>query len=233
MIGLGAMGRSAPMFFADRHEAGRRLAAELMRFKGRRPVVLALPRGGVPVGFEIAQAIGAPLDLVLVRKIGAPGEAELAIGAIAEGSPPIRIIDAGLVAELGVPQAYIDQEVARQAAELERRRAAYLRGRRPAEIRDGTAIVVDDGLATGATMRAALSAVRHHHPAKLVLAVPVAPAEAIERLRGEVDDVVCLATPEDFFAIGQFYLDFRQVEDDEVIDLLDAAAARRAAPDPG
>jgi putative phosphoribosyl transferase len=221
------------MFFTDRHEAGRRLAAELTRFKGHHPVVLALPRGGVPVGFEIAQAIGAPLDLVLVRKIGAPGEAELAIGAIAEGSPPIRIIEDGLVAELGIPQRYIDQEVARQAAELERRRAAYLRGRRPAEIREGTAIVVDDGLATGATMRAALSAVRRRRPAKLVLAVPVAPAEAIERLRGEVDDVVCLATPEDFFAIGQFYLDFRQVEDDEVIALLDAAAGMRAVPDPG
>jgi putative phosphoribosyl transferase len=214
------------MLFTDRQDAGRRLAAELMRFKDSKPVVLALPRGGVPVGFEIARAIGAPLDVVLVRKIGAPGMSELAIGAIAEGEPLEKIIDDRIVAELDVPETYIDHEIARQAAEIERRRSRYLKGRVPVDIRGSTALVVDDGLATGATMRAALRAVRRRHPAKLVLAVPVAPTAAIEHLQREVDEVVCLATPEEFFAIGQFYVDFRQVEDDEVIALLEAASAK-------
>jgi putative phosphoribosyl transferase len=221
------------MYFTDRQDAGRRLAAELIRFKDRHPVVLALPRGGVPVGFEIAQALGAPLDLVLVRKIGAPGEAELAIGAIAEGTPPEKILDDRMVVELDIPQSYIDEEVSRQIAEIERRRTVYLGDRVRAKIRGSTAIVVDDGLATGATMRAALRAVRRRHPVMLVLAVPVAPAAAIERLRAEVDEVVCLSTPEDFFAIGQFYLDFRQLEDAAVVALVDAAHAMGAPASPG
>jgi putative phosphoribosyl transferase len=220
------------MLYSNRQEAGRRLAAELMRFKDHRPVVLALPRGGVPVGFEIAQALAAPLDVILVRKIGAPEQSELAVGAIVDGENLEQVIDRRIVAELGVPQAYLDQEIARQAREIERRRELYLKRRPPADLKKSTAIVVDDGIATGATMRAAVLAVRRRAPSRLVLAVPVAPASAIENLRPDVDELVCLATPEEFYAIGQFYLDFHQVSDDEVIALLERAAMRSSSQAP-
>lgn len=213
--------------FADRTEAGRRLADELLRFKGQRPVVLALPRGGVPVGFEIAKALAAPLDLVLVRKIGAPFQPELALGAVVDGSRPETVLNQDLIAELNVPASYLEAESARKLAEIEQRRSAYLAGRTRAEVRDRTAIVVDDGIATGATMEAALRATRRAEPRRLVLAIPVAPPDTIARLRSEVDDVVCLATPERFHAIGAFYRDFRQLSDDEVIHLLEAAAHRQ------
>jgi len=212
------------MLFENRQEAGRRLARELLHLKSRRPVVLALPRGGVPVGFEIASALEAPLDLVLVRKIGAPGMSELAVGAIAEGEELDKVIDEGIIAELGVTEAYLDEEIARQAREIERRRELYLKGRPAVDVRHRTALVVDDGIATGATMRVALRAVRRRGPEKLVMAVPVAPSHTIERLRAEVDEIVCLATPEDFRAIGLFYADFHQVGDEEVIALLDRSA---------
>jgi putative phosphoribosyl transferase len=220
------------MLFNNRQDAGRRLAGELMRFKDRRPVVLALPRGGVPVGFEIAQALGAPLDVILVRKIGAPDLSELAVGAIVDGENLEKVIDERIAAKLGVPQAYLDEEIARQAREIERRRELYLTGRPPADVRNSTAIVVDDGIATGATMRAALLAVRRRAPSRLILAVPVAPASAIEGLRPEVDELVCLATPEEFYAIGQFYLDFHQVSDDEVVTLLERAVSRSSTGAP-
>lgn len=212
------------MFFESRKDAGCRLAAELMRYRDRQPVVLALPRGGVPVGFEIALALNAPLDVVLVRKIGAPGMAELAVGAIVDGERLDKIIDDRIVAELAVPQAYLDKEIARQVGEIERRRKLYFKDRPPTAIGGHTAVVVDDGIATGATMRAALLAVRRRKPSSLVLATPVAPAATIARLRAEVDDVVCLSSPDDFLAIGQFYEDFHQVSDEEVIALLDRAA---------
>jgi putative phosphoribosyl transferase len=199
----------------------------MLPFRERRPVVLALPRGGVPVGFEIAQALAAPLDLVLVRKLGAPGMEELAIGAIVDGEQPQAVIDDALVAELSVPQAYIDKQIARQAAEIERRRRLYFKDRPPVPVRGQTALMVDDGIATGATMRAALLATRRRAPAHLVLAVPVAPAATVERLRAEADEIVCLETPEDFYAIGQFYADFHQLADAEVIDLLARAARGR------
>ncbi len=218
------------MLFANRQEAGRRLASALLRFKTQRPVVLALARGGVPVGFEIARTLAAPLDVVLVRKIGAPGCPELAIGAIVDGEHLEKIIEPAMVAELAVPQAYLDQEIARQLDEIERRRKLYFQDRPPADVRGATALVVDDGVATGATMRAALRAVRRRNPAKLVLSVPVAPPAAIEGLRQEVDEVVCLETPETFFAIGQFYRDFHQVSDEEVIALLKKAAPSPACP---
>lgn len=214
------------MLFSDRQEAGRRLAAELGRFKSAEPAILALPRGGVPVGFEIALALDAPLDVVLVRKIGAPGMSELAIGAIVDGEQLDKIIDRELVAELAVPQSYLDAEIARQAAEIERRRRVYFKGRAPVTVAGRTALVVDDGIATGATMRAALRAIRRRSPAKLVLAVPVAPPHTVEALRPEVDEIVCLATPENFYAIGQFYADFRQLDDEDVITLLDRAFRR-------
>ena len=216
------------MLFADRQDAGRRLAAALLRFKDRGPVVLALPRGGVPVGFEIATKLEAPLDVVLVRKIGHPWSPELAVGAIAEGVELEKVFNEDLVAELGVSRAYIDAEIGRQQREIELRRQRYFKGRSPVDLQQHTAIVVDDGIATGATMRAALRAVRRRTPAMLVLAVPVAPAKTIEALRAEVDEVVCLATPEDFGAVGYFYVDFRPVEDEVVIELLDRAAAERA-----
>lgn len=214
------------MLFRNRQDAGRRLAAELAHFKSAQPVILALPRGGVPVGFEIARALDAPLDVVLVRKIGAPGMSELAIGAIVDGEQLDKIIDSELVAELAVPQRYLDAEIARQAAEIERRRRVYFKTRAPVTVAGRAALVVDDGIATGATMRAALRAIRRRSPAKLVLAVPVAPEHTIEALRPEVDEIVCLATPEDFYAIGQFYADFRQLDDEDVVTLLDRALPR-------
>lgn len=217
------------MLFANRQEAGRRLASALLQFKAQRPVVLALARGGVPVGFEIAQTLAAPLDVLLVRKIGAPGSPELAIGAIVDGEHLEKVIDPKMVAVLAVPQSYLDQEVAEQTAEIERRRKVYFQDRTPADVQGATAIVVDDGIATGATMRAALRATRRRHPAKLVLSVPVASPTAIEALRGEVDEVVCLEAAQEFFAIGEFYRDFHQVSDEEVIALLRRAASARAA----
>jgi putative phosphoribosyl transferase len=220
------------MLFPNRQEAGRRLASALLHFKTQKPVVLALARGGVPVGFEIAQTLAAPLDVLLVRKIGAPGCPELAIGAIVDGEHLEKIIEPKMLAELAVPQSYVDQEIARQAAEIERRRKVYFQDRAPADIRGATALVVDDGIATGATMRAALRATRRRHPAKLVLSVPVAPLKAVEDLRGEVDEVVCLEKPEEFFAIGQFYRDFHQVSDEEVIALLKKAVLPAASKIP-
>ncbi len=217
------------MLFTNRHDAGRRLAAELSRFKTQKPVVLALPRGGVPVGFEIASALDAPLDLVLVRKIGAPGMSELAVGAVVDGEQLDKVIDHVSVAELGIPQSYLDAEIARQAKEIERRRQVYFKGRAPASVAGHAALVVDDGIATGATMRAALRAIRRRGPAKLVLAVPVGPVSTIDALRGEVDELVCLATPEEFYAIGQFYADFHQMSDEEVVALLDRALPRASA----
>jgi putative phosphoribosyl transferase len=214
------------MLFTDRVEAGRRLAAELGRFKEQKPVVLALPRGGVPVGFEIAMALAAPLEIVLVRKIGHPLSPELAVGAIADGEPLEQFIDERAVADLDVPKDYLDAEIRRQSREIDHRRRLYLKGRAPLDLRQRTALVVDDGIATGATMRAALRAVRRRGPARLVLAVPVAPAGTVDALRSEVDEVVCLSAPEDFGAVGFFYRDFRPVEDQVVVDLLDRAAAR-------
>jgi putative phosphoribosyl transferase len=220
------MRESEVTFFADRRDAGRRLAARLLTYKDAHPVVLALPRGGVPVGYEVAKQLGAPLDVVLVRKIGAPLQPELALGAIVEGNPVQRFINEDIVAALAVPKSFIEEEVARETGEIERRRSTYLRGRAPVAVRGRTAIVVDDGIATGATMRAALRAVRLREPSRLVLAVPVAPASTIDELRTEVDDIVCLLAPGDLGAIGFFYRDFRQLDDKDVIELLRDAANR-------
>ena len=217
------------MIFADRKDAGERLAKELERFKGRDPVVLALPRGGVPVAFEVAQALDAPLDLVLVRKIGAPLQPELAVAAVVDGEQTEIVTNEELVEELGLSQAWLREQAAREIEEIERRRRLYLADRERAAIEGKTAIVIDDGIATGATTRAALRAVRRRHPKHLVLAVPVAPAETVAALRADVDEVVCLATPFPFGAIGYFYTDFHQVGADEVRDLL-ARAGPPAGP---
>jgi predicted phosphoribosyltransferase len=208
------------MVFADRAEAGRRLAAALEKYGRSHPVILALPRGGVPVAAEIAQALGAPLDLLLVRKIGLPWQPELAIGAAVDGADPLIVRNEAIIAHSGVGEAEFQRACREEMAEIERRKARYLRGRARAPLAGRVVIVVDDGIATGATMKAALRAIRQRGPSKLVLAVPVAPADALAELRPEVDDLVCLDTPEPFDAIGYFYRDFSQVGDEEVIAIL-------------
>ena len=211
------------MIFKDRRDAGLRLAAKLQHVKDERPVVLALPRGGVPVGFEIARALDAPLDLLLVRKIGVPWQPELALGAVTDGAEPQTFIDRDLAAALAIPDDYIEQETARQVTELERRRRAYCADRPPLDIAGRTAIVVDDGIATGATMRVALQAARRRNPARLVLAAPVAAPDTIAKLRPLADEVVCVDTPEGLGAIGFYYADFHQVSDAEVTEILGRA----------
>jgi len=218
------------MKFRNRAHAGRLLAGELRRFEGPDAVVLALPRGGVPVGLEVARALQAPLDLVLVRKIGDPHQPELAVAAVVDGEKMEIVRNEDVIASRALPEGYVEQQAARQVEEIERRRRLYLGGRERAVVEGKTALVVDDGIATGATMRAALRAVRRRKPGHLVLAVPVAPPETVASLRREVDEVVCLATPDDFYAIGQFYVDFEQVDDDEVRELLERAGPPRAKP---
>lgn len=208
------------MTFQDRRDAGRRLADRLRHLAGDAAVVLALPRGGVPVAFEVAQALHAPLDLVLVRKIGAPGHEEYGIGAVVDGASPQVVLNEGIIADLSIPRSYVDAEIQRQLAEIERRRAAYLGGRASVPVTGRTVVVVDDGIATGGTVRAALSALRRQSPARLILAVPVAPAEALALAGRDADETICLATPADFVAVGQYYADFTQTTDAEVIDLL-------------
>ncbi|HUI28161.1 MAG TPA: phosphoribosyltransferase [Candidatus Kryptonia bacterium] len=216
------------MIFEDRRDAGRRLAVQLQRFKSQRPVVLALPRGGVPVGYEVALALGAPLDVIVVRKLGAPGQPELGIGAIVDGDHPQSVLNEELVQELHVSRGFLEREIASELAEVHRRQTRYRGGRPPLSVAGRTVLVVDDGIATGSSMRAALRGVRRAGPSRLVLAVPVAPPDTIEALRAEVDDIVCLSTPAWFGAVGNFYRDFDQTTDEEVIRLLDAARQRAA-----
>lgn len=208
------------MSFRDRLDAGRRLAARLTKFKDQRPIILALPRGGAPVAAEVAAALHAPLDLILVRKIGAPSQPELAMGAIVDGSAPIIVRNEDVIRIAGVDEAEFEAVCAEELAEIERRRQRYIGARERAEIEGRLVIVIDDGVATGATTRAALQAIRARQPRKLVLAVPVAPTEALPALRDEADEVVCLEDYEIFGAIGYFYDDFRQTTDQEVTDIL-------------
>lgn len=209
------------MPFNDRQDAGRRLAKALVHHRDEDVVVLALPRGGVPVAAEVAAALHAPLDLVLVRKIGAPFQEELAMGAVADGGgEPFTVRNEEVIAMLGVDEPTFAAVRDRQLKEIERRRAAYLGGRTPVDLAGRVAIVVDDGVATGATTRAALRAVRVRRPAKLVLAVPVAPDDVVADLRGEVDELVCLESHAHFGAIGFYYADFRQLTDHEVTNAL-------------
>lgn len=212
--------------FSDRRDAGRRLAEVLDRFAADEPLVVALPRGGVPVGFEIARALGAPLDILLVRKLGAPLNPEYGIGAIAEGG--IRLIRSAELEPIGISSGELDEIVARELAELERRQRLYRGNGKPYAVDGRTVLLVDDGIATGGTAVVAAQALRQHGAGKVVLAVPVAPPGAEQRLAGAFDEVVCLEHPPDFFGIGQFYADFDQVGDDEVIRLLQAVAPGQA-----
>ena len=214
------------MRFADRSDAGCLLAGKLTHLKERQPVILALPRGGVAVGFEIAQALDAPLDIVLVRKIGVPWQPELAVGAVTDGVTPETFIDRHLAATLNIPESYLQEETARQLSEIERRREIYCADRPRPEISGRTAIAVDDGIATGATMRVALQAIRRQEPAHLVLAVPVAPPDTLAALGTAADETVCLETPIGLGAIGFYYRDFHQLTDAEVTDLLARAPAQ-------
>ena len=208
-----------PGLFRDRREAGRLLAAKLTAYANRPDViVLALPRGGVPVADEVARALGAPLDVFVVRKLGVPGSEELAMGAVATGD--VRVLNDQLVNRLGIPDHLIDAVAVREGQELARRERLYRGGRPPLDVRDRTVILVDDGLATGATMHAAIAALRQLYPARIVVAVPTASPETCEEMRAEVDDVICAITPEAFQAVGRWYQDFAQTTDEEVQDLL-------------
>ena len=215
--------------FWSRNEAGRMLAEALEGYKGLPNLtVLALPRGGVPVGYEVARALGAPLDVLVVRKLGVPIQRELAFGAIAGGG--VRVINDALIRELDLPEDVVERVVAAEQAELERREQAYRGGRGPIEARGRTVILVDDGLATGATMRAAVAAVRNLGAKRVVVAVPVGAAETCRLLEEEADEVVCLLTPEPFYAIGLWYHEFPQLDDDEVRDLLRAGSPQEEYP---
>jgi putative phosphoribosyl transferase len=210
--------------FAGREEAGRLLAARLESYRGAKPIVLALPRGGVPVARQIAAALDCPLDILVARKLGAPHHEELAIGALCDGLFPQQVLHEALIRRLGVTQAYLQQEIGRQLEEIRRREKKYRQGKPRLPLRDASVIVVDDGIATGATMEAALKSARAQEPRALILAVPVAPADTVERLKPLVDDTVVLAVSEDFHAVGQFYEDFGQLQDEEVIALLQQAS---------
>jgi putative phosphoribosyl transferase len=211
-------------------DAGRRLAGALLHLKQVRPLVLALPSGGVPVGFEVARILEAPLDLLLVRKIGVPGYPELALGAVVDGEHPHLVLNPDFAALASAEPGHIAEQQALKLKEIEDRRALYLRGRRQTSLAGRTAMVVDDGVATGSTMMAALEAVREMGAARVVVAVPVAPPDTAESLRAKADELICLATPPGFRAVGQFYADFTQATDAEVTALLDRAAA--SGPDP-
>jgi predicted phosphoribosyltransferase len=212
--------------FESRLDAARRLAQALGAYKGRNPLVLAIPRGAVAMGAEIARLLEGELDVVLVKKLHAPGSPEFAVGAIDESG---WTYVAGYAASAGADQAYLAREKDAELALLRRRRAQYTPARAPADPAGRVAIVVDDGIATGASMIAALHAVRAKQPARLVCAVPVAPAESLEQIRPYADELVCLETPEGFMAVGQFYRHFEQVEDDEVVALLARHGKRTAA----
>jgi putative phosphoribosyl transferase len=206
----------------NRIEAGRLLADALQFYAGGSDVlILALPRGGVPVAFEVARKLNVPLDLMLVRKLGVPGQRELAMGALASGGS--KVMNQELVESLRLSEATLQAVINEEEQELERRERAYRGNRPPPDVQDRRVILVDDGLATGATMRVAIAALRQQQPARIIVAIPVAPSSTVEKLRQEADEVFCLATPEPFFAISRWYVDFSQTSDEEVRDLLDQA----------
>jgi putative phosphoribosyl transferase len=211
--------------FEDRRDAGRRLAGKLFRFKDERTVIFALPRGGVPVGYEISRGLEAPLDVIISRKLGAPGQPEFGIGAVAAGG--VRVLNQDVVRRLGIPDDYVQEITAQELAEVGRR-LRYFRGERPeTEVEGRTAILVDDGLATGVTARAAVQALRLRKPRHLVLAAPVCAAQTASLFKTTVDELVCLESPSDLGAIGFWYRNFEQTSDEEVVELLERAGSER------
>lgn len=209
--------------YEDRRHAGRTLASALSDYAGRPDVtVLALPRGGVPVAYEVARQLGAPLDVFIVRKLGVPGHEELAMGALASGD--VQVLNGRVVAELGIPESAIKAVVAAEKQELARRERAYRGNRPPLEVSGRTVILVDDGLATGSTMRAVVAGLRQRGPERIVVGVPIAAPSTCQEFASEVDDIVCAMTPEPFYAVGLWYADFTQTTDEEVRQLLEATA---------
>ena len=220
------------ILFHDRRDAGRRLAAKLKQYANQPNVlVLALPRGGVPVAYEVAKALHAPLDVFLVRKLGTPGHEELALGAIASGG--VLDLNQEIIQALNIPNYVIEQISNQEYQELTRRERLYRAGLPPLDVRGKTVILVDDGLATGSSMRAAVSALRQLHPARIVVAVPVASDETCDAFRDLVDEIICAVTPVPFFAVGSWYEDFSQTTDEEVIDLLHRAAQAHSSKEGG
>ncbi len=212
--------------FRNREEAGEALAEKLAALAPKDPVILALPRGGVPVALPVARALKAPLDLLLVRKIGMPGREEVAAGAIVDGSPPRIVFNEGLLRATGLRRGDFAEQIRKKLAEIAKRRERWLGGRGHVPVKGRTAIVVDDGIATGATMRAALAALREREPAEIILAVPVAAPDALAEMEPLVDRIIVLETPRPFHAVGAHYIDFLQVDDDEVTEMLKSANAR-------
>ncbi|MCG3205899.1 MAG: putative phosphoribosyl transferase [Elusimicrobia bacterium] len=209
--------------FRNRSEAGRKLAQRLSSYRDENPVIVALPRGGVPIGYEVAQHMSAPLDVLIVRKIGYPGQPELAIGAIADGEKGEVVMNNGMVGETEIPPNYIKEEIATKLKEISEMEDIF-RSHRPAiKVKNRTVIAVDDGIATGATMRVVVKRLKRENPKKIIVATPVASQEAVDLLKNEADEIVCLDVPVPFMAVGAFYKDFRPVSNEEVIGCLDQA----------
>lgn len=211
--------------FRDRKEAGQLLGEQLLLHEPDNPIILALPRGGVPVALEVARILKAPLDLVFVRKIGIPGQSELAAGAVVEGNPPSIILNRDIIEATGISQEYIEMEAEKKLQEIARRRTVYLQNRLPVDVRDRSVILVDDGIATGATVRAALKVLRDQEPSRLILATPLAAPDTLAKLESDVDEIVCLHTPFPFIAIGAHYRQFEQLEDHQVVEMMKEANA--------
>jgi putative phosphoribosyl transferase len=215
------------MRFTDRISAGRLLAGELLKLELKRPVVYALPRGGLPVAFEVAQALKAPLDILLVRKIGVPWQRELAAGAVADDAQNI-VFNKDVISSAGMQRGQVEEAAKAELREIERRRALYLRGRSPVDAKGREAIIVDDGIATGSTVQAAIMAVRRREPSRVIVATPVAPRDTVAELEALADHVVCLYAPETFYAISAHYDDFRQLTDGDVVNVLSQAQSAQA-----
>jgi putative phosphoribosyl transferase len=225
--GAGEIMKEVDVNFRDRVEAGRILAHRLTKYADQRPIVLGLPRGGVPVAFEVAKALKAPLDVYVVRKLGVPGHEELAMGAIASGD--VRVLNKRVIEDLRISEEAIEAETRKEQQEVQRRERLYRGDRPPLDVSNRTVVLVDDGIATGSTIKAAIAALKKQKAGRIVVAVPVAPASTIEELKREVDEVICVSTPEFFYAISLWYEEFPQTSDEEVSELLKQAEMKKEA----